>query len=146
MSRLGSQKLFNLRDLRSSELMDILKVLANRRFADDSMLTDEKGISGWEVMNELHSKQWEYHPGWKFQLTQVEVHLESLVACEDVKRIAANSYLATGKGIRTLEEWKKDDRRHRQGVRIQYSIIGLTAIIALASLVQAKVIDCLIAW
>jgi hypothetical protein len=50
-------------------------------------------------------------------------------------------YIVTGKAITTLEKYELSEERHVREVKNQRKIVFLTIIIAIATLLQTKIID-----
>ncbi len=127
----ASQFLFNRRSLRSHQRLRILRVLVSSRLAGN-----QDGLTYFDVMTELYSFRWRLHPAQESRSAEVELQLESLVASGDLVKLEI-AYSATPNSLITLERTDEEDRRHREAFRLQLVIVSLTAIIALAALVQA---------
>ena len=52
-----------------------------------------------------------------------------------------NSYFVTGKAIITLEKYELSEERHIREIKNQRKIVLLTIIIAIATLLQTKIIN-----
>ncbi len=138
----AAQFLFNRRSLRSQHRLRILRILVSRRQSGN--MTE---LTSWDVMTDLYSIRWFDHPTQKSRRSEVEFQLESLVASGDLERQGIG-YRATGNSLVTLEqaEAEEQERRHREAFRLQLVIVILTAIIALAAIVQAGLVRLLTGW
>jgi hypothetical protein len=137
----AAQFLFNRRSLQSQQRLHILRLLVRARLAGGRIgpLVEERGLSYFDVMTELYSSRWIYHPDKDSRSAEVDFLLESLVASKDALKDGI-TYKATPQSIVTLEQTDEEDRRHREANRLQRWIVILTLIIALGAIVQSGLI------
>ena len=92
-----------------------------------------------QLMTELYSLKWIYHPDRNDQRRKLELYLGSLVIGGEIVKNNSD-YEIAGKAITTIEKYEEEERRHAEQVRMQSRTLWLTLIIALLALVQANVI------
>jgi len=102
--------------------------------------TGDKQPTAWDVASKLLGEFWTDNADAYDRLDQVEAMLEAL---EDLGELKKNGvrYLVTGKGIASLSQYEEEERKHRESMKNQNAIRWLTVIMAIAALLQAKVIN-----
>lgn len=124
------QFLFNHRDLASQERVRILRLMVSKRLSGI-----DEGLSSWDVMTELYSFRWMEHPDRESRSGGVDFQLESLVESGDLAKNGI-TYIAQPKSMATLDLIDDQDRRHREASRLQFWLVILTFILAVAAIVQ----------
>lgn len=101
---------------------------------------DGKVPTAWDVMSKLLGEDWVDHSDAFDRLGQVEAMLDAL---EQLGELSKNGigYVVTGQGIATLSQYEEEERKHRESMGLQRGIRLLTVIMALAALLQAKVVN-----
>ena len=70
---------------------------------------------------------------------RLEFYLDSLVETGELRCIN-HMYSVTGQGVRALEEYEEQERKHAEGVRLQARALWVAVAIALLTVVQAGLI------
>lgn len=96
--------------------------------------------TAWDVASKLLGQFWTDNVDAFDRLDQVEAMLDALEELGEVKKNGAR-YLVTGKGIASLSQYEEEERKHRESMKNQNAIRWLTVIMAVAALLQAKVIN-----
>jgi hypothetical protein len=135
LSRALAQSFFNRRSLDSRHRLEILELLVSLRKAHG-----ESGLSSFDVMSEVHSMKWAYHPAGQSARKEIEYQLDSLVESGDAQK-SGSKYHATGKALITLESAEEQDRRYRAMSWLQWTLVFLTFILALSAIVQTGLIS-----
>ena len=139
-----SQSGFNKKSLVNQDSIELLKFMFNNQLDSydsqsySSFTSSTTGISLFDLMTRIHSPRWINHPYSNRQEHKLEMHLESLLQSGDLKKDnSGNEYIVTGKALKSIEEYEKEERRHRDSVKMQRRIVWLTFIIALSTIAQA---------
>lgn len=93
-------------------------------------------FSVFQLMTELRSSKWIYHPHSSRAQRRLNLLLDAFVDSGDLHRDGIGYTLAP-RAIQTLEAYQESERRHRDATRTQKFIGTLTLLIAIATIVQA---------
>lgn len=129
------QYFFNKRKIITEDRLSLLDNMLNIQL--DKY---QSGISFIGLMTELYSFKWLNHPNKDFEKRKLKLYLESLIESGDLK-YTNDKYLVTGKAISTLEAYEKFEEKHVSGIKHQRKILLLTIIIAIATLLQTKIVN-----
>ena len=127
------QYIFNKKKLVTQQRKGLLKVLLNRT------LDGEAEHDPLDLMTELYSIRWYSHPQGGDMRRRLEFYLDSLVETGELRCIN-HMYSVTGQGVRALEEYEEQERKHAEGVRLQARALWVAVAIALLTVVQAGLI------
>lgn len=86
-------------------------------------------------MRKIYGSSVHSHPDFEKEDRKFELLLASLVSSGDVIK-TNQKYKIDPKALTTIETFERDERRHADSVRTNNYIAVLTAIIALATIVQ----------
>jgi len=129
-----SQYFFNRRKLVTKQRIDLLKFMIDREVE-----RGPTGIGIFQLMTEIYTIKWVYHPGRDDQRRKLKLYLDSLVSDGELE-LKGSDYFIAGKAISSIEKYEEEERRHAEQVKLQRRALWLTLIIALFALVQANVI------
>lgn len=141
-----SQSRFNKKILVTKTTRELLQFLVEKQLNDDVKNSENgfnysrKAIDEFSLMTELYSMRWISHPQSSQQRKKVELYLESLVQSKNLEK-KNHDYFVTGKALQTLEEYEENERRHQDAVKTQKGILWLTFVIAIATMVEARIIE-----
>jgi hypothetical protein len=128
-----AQSLFNRRELQIKPRYELL-----------SYLIDNYGISRNEfsitsLMSGIYTLRSFGHPDHNACQNKLRMYVESFVESGEVSN-TTSGYKVNGKAIVTLELFQTDERRHKDSVKLQYSMVLLTLLLAMLASVQAGLI------
>lgn len=127
-----AQFLFNRRNLTSQRRVNVLRLLVENRLSGNI-----EGLTYFDVMTKIYSERWINHPAHDSRSSEIEFHLESLCESGDaLKERGKITYVARPKSLMTLEQLDEQDRRHGELWRLQFVLVFLTAVMAVAAIVQ----------
>jgi len=141
-----SQSRFNKKILVTKTTRELLQFLVEKQLnydvknSENSFNFSRKAIDEFSLMTELYSMRWVSHPKSSQERMKLELYLDSLVQSGNLQK-NNHDYFVTGKALQTLEEYEENERRHQDAVKIQKGILWLTFVIALATMVEAKIIE-----
>lgn len=92
-----------------------------------------------DLMTDMHTIRWITHPNGESVRSRLELYLDSLVDTGELKKTNGN-YCLTGHALSLVEERSEQERKHKQGIRIQWLIAVLTFVTALLTIVQANLV------
>lgn len=127
------QYLFNKKKLVTQQRKGLLKVLLNRTL--DGVAEHDP----LDLMTELHTIRWYSHPQGDDMRRRLEFYLDSLVHTGELRCID-HHYAVTGQGVRALEDYEEQERKHAEGVRLQSRTFWVAVAVALLTVVQAGLI------
>lgn len=93
-------------------------------------------FSAFQLMTELQSSKWIYHPHSQKAKRRLDLLLDAFVVSGDLVRDGIG-YRLEPNAIQTLGTHHENKRRHDDAIRTQWLIVILTIIIAAATAVQA---------
>jgi len=96
-------------------------------------------FSSLELMTDMHTIRWITHPNGESVRHRLELYLDSLVDTGELKK-ANGDYQLTGYALSLVEERSEQERKHKQGIKIQWLIAALALVTALLTIVQAGLI------
>lgn len=92
------------------------------------------------IATELLGRHWERYQANLMPFNQMRRMLEALVELGELS-IRNHTYAVTGKGVAALSQYEEEERKHKEAITLQKKIAWLTIVMAVAALLQAKVID-----
>ncbi len=107
--------------------------------------TDDKVPTSWDVAIKLLGNDWTDKFDAFDRLDQIESMLDALVELGELRKHGIG-YEVTGKGVAALSQYEEEERKHRESMRLQSGIRWLTVVMAVAALLQAKVITIPALW
>jgi hypothetical protein len=106
-----------------------------------SRLQRRKGdVSPSQVADHLLGQRWAQHEVMIEKFAQIQSMLDALCELNELKP-SNYRYKVTGQGIAALSQYEEEERKHRETLGLQRRIAMLTIIMAIAALLQAKVVD-----
>jgi len=128
-----AQSRFNNRELEIKPRYELL-----------SYLIDNHGISQKEfsivsLSSSMYTLRFFGHPDREQCQNKLKMYVESFVESGELSRVAGG-YKVNGKAIVTLEQFQTEERRHKDSVKLQYSMVLLTFLLAILASIQAGLI------
>ena len=128
-----SQSLFNRRELQIKPRYELL-----------SYLVDNYGVAQMEfsltsLSSDIYSLRFFGHPDRVTCQSKLRMYIDSFIASGEVNA-TQSGYKVNGKAIVTLEQFQTEERRHKDSVKLQYSMVLLTFILAALASIQAGLI------
>lgn len=134
--RAVAQWLFNRRDLKAGERLEVL-----RDVVDAVSNSGQDAVDAFFLMTRRHRDQWARHPAWEQHHRSLNGQLRGLVDTGELRIVGEGALFSpTGLAFRTLEESDDTDRKHRDNFRLQLAIGILTLVGAFMGAVQANVV------
>ena len=130
--RAGTE-LYNRRRLVLHQRLDLLTFMVEQA-ADGKKL-----FNSLDLMTDMHSLRWITHPRGESVRNRVDLYLDSLVDTGELTKHQGD-YVLTGRALRLVEDRAVQERMHRQSIRIQWLIVGLTFVAELLTLAQMGLI------
>lgn len=96
-------------------------------------------FSSLDLMTDMHTIRWITHPNGESIRDRLELYLDSLVDTGELKK-TNTEYRLTGHALSLVEERSEQERKHKQGIRIQWLIALLAFVTALLTIVQAGLV------
>ena len=134
------QYFFNKKKIITKDRLNLLKFMLNMQLDRNN-----NGIGLIDLMTELYSIKWVYHPNKEDEKNRLKLYLESLLNSGDLKN-SNNKYIVNGKAISTLERYERDDEKHIISVKLQRKMLLLTFVILLVAVIQADIVKVPIIW
>ena len=128
-----SQSRFNRSDLKMKPRHELLSYLIDKYGIHNGIF----GITQLEI--DIYTLRFFKHPNIEKYEKQLSLYVDSFVESGEVSKIE-HGYKVNGKAIVTLEKFEAEERRHKDSVRLQYSMVFLTCILAILASVQAGLI------
>lgn len=125
--------LYNRRRLVLKQRLDLLT------FMIEQAAEGKNTFSSLDLMTDMHSIRWVTHPHGESVRGRLDLYLESLMDTGELTKMG-NGYCLTGCAFKLVEERSEQERRHRQGIKIQWFIAVLTLAAFVLALVQAGLI------
>ncbi|UQY89259.1 hypothetical protein LQE85_08695 [Stenotrophomonas rhizophila] len=88
----------------------------------------------------LLGPDWLRHDSGRSQHMRIIAMLEALVDLQELKKVNYR-YKVTGKGVAALSQYEEEERKHKEAMGLQRGIRWLTVAMAIAALLQAKVVE-----
>ncbi|WP_141676956.1 MULTISPECIES: hypothetical protein [unclassified Aliivibrio] len=129
-----SQVVFNCKRLQSRPRHELIEHIieaygiTNKEFCLTSLMTD------------IYSLRSFGHPNKEKCMNKLRLYLKSFEESGEIIVNHNGNYKITGKAIVTLEYFQINERRHKDGLKLQYSMIILTALLAILASIQAGLI------
>ncbi len=127
------QYIFNKKKLITKQRIELLQFLVVR--ALDGVIEHEP----IDLMADLYTIRWLFHPQGEQQQQKLEFYLKSLVETGELK-YTNDRYIVTGKALQTIEEYEEQERKHTESVKMQWRMFWLTLTIAALTLVQSGLV------
>lgn len=131
MGRRVRQFFFNRKKLVRVDRMSALRHLVEQRIG-----RRDARSSPAQLVAEIHTFRAFHHPSIDEQLAYGALLMDSLVASGDLSN-EQGSYKVMPKALVTLAQYDEDDRRHRDNKIIQWLVVWLTIILAMAAAIEA---------
>lgn len=108
---------------------------ALRLFVEHTLADHNFAASLFETATLLYGPRWISHPDNQSLQNYYRLVLESLAHSGDLQEVN-HQYQLAAQGLATLDESEKDERRHRDQVRMQVVLASLTAALVVVGLAQ----------
>lgn len=128
-----AQRLFNRRTLAARKRLHVLSDVV------DATLAGNESVTSIDLMTLWYGYRWAVHPAQESLVRELDKHLELLSDSGELKH-NGTGYSATGAALRTLEEARDGEQKHRANLRVQRLLAGLTLVAAFMAAVQAGVV------
>jgi hypothetical protein len=125
------QLLFNRK-----KLVRVDRIKALRHLVEQRIGRRDARSSPVQLLAELHSFRAFHHPTKEEQIAYCTLLMDSLVASGDLS-FEQGSYRVAPKALVTLAQHDEDNRRHRDNTIIQWLVVWLTTILAIAAGIEA---------
>jgi hypothetical protein len=125
--------LYNRRRLVVGQRLDLVT------FMIEQAAEGKLAFSPIDLMTDMHSIRWITHPDGESAQGRLSLYLNSLVDTGELSK-RDHEYYLTGYALKLVEERSEQERKHKQGIRIQVLIALLTLVTAILAIVQAGVI------
>jgi hypothetical protein len=118
------------------KLVRVDRMRALRHLVEERIGRRDAQSSPVQLLAEIHSFRAFFHPNKDEQLAYSTLLMDSLVASGDLS-YEQGSYKVTPKALVTLAHYDEDNRRHRDNKIIQWLVVLLTIILAIAAAIEA---------
>ncbi|MDT1012817.1 hypothetical protein RMN64_15485 [Plesiomonas shigelloides] len=129
-----SQFLFNRKKLQLKPRYDLLDYLI------ENYGVCNKEFSLISLTSDIYSLRFFWHPDRENCQNKIRMYIDSFVESGEISKIERMQYKVNGKAIVTLEKYQTEERRHKDSVKLQYSMVILTLILAILASIQAGLI------
>jgi hypothetical protein len=126
--------LYNRRRLVLGQRLDLLT------FMIEQAAEGKSSFRSLDLMTDMHTIRWITHSNGESIRSRLELYLDSLVDTGELTK-ANGDYRLTGHALRLVEERSEQERKHRQGIRIQWLIAALTLATVILAIFQAGLIE-----
>jgi len=128
-----AQWVFNRRPLPARRRLELLREVI------DLAETTSDEVTSILLMSARHGDRWAVHPEWWSHHARLDEQLKLLTEMGDLQDWN-RGYRPTGQGLRTLDDADEADRKHRENVRVQWSLVLLAVASLLMAAVQAGIV------
>jgi hypothetical protein len=128
-----SQSWFNHRELQIKPRYELLSYLI------ENYGINREEFSITSLMSGIYSLRSFGHPNRQECQNKLRMYVDSFIESGEVSK-TKTGYKVNGKAIVTLELFQTEERRHKDSVRLQYSMVLLTLLLAMLASVQAGLI------
>ncbi|ELA7346115.1 hypothetical protein Q9Y06_002757 [Vibrio parahaemolyticus] len=129
-----SQSLFNRKKLQLKPRYDLLDYLI------ENYGISRKEFSLTSLVSDMYSLRFFRHPDKENCQNKLRMYVDSFVESGEVSKVKGGGYKVNGKAIVTLEKYQTEERRHKDSVILQYSMVILTFLLAILASIQAGLI------
>ena len=129
-----SQKIFNKKVLHSKPRHELLEYIVENY----GVKNKEFGLIS--LMSDIYSIRSFGHPDKDKCLDKLRLYLSSLSESGEITKGKQSDHRVTGKAIVTLEAFQNDERRHKDSVRLQYTMVVITIFLAFLASIQAGLV------
>ncbi|MEL0659669.1 hypothetical protein V6255_11015 [Psychromonas arctica] len=129
-----AQTIFNQRILQIKPRLELLEYIIENY----GITNKEFGLIS--LMSDIYSLRCFRHPDKEKCLNKLRMYLKSFIESGEIIKNSQGNDSVTGKAIVTLEQYQNDERRHNNSVRVQYSMVLLTLLLAFLASIQAGLI------
>lgn len=123
----------NRKQLVRSERMYILQLILEK-----SLDNSNYKAHAVQLMTELHTQAWVYHPDKDRQIAYNKLLLKSLEGTGDLEAVTSG-YKITGKALETLSKFELEVKQHKQSLTQARAITFLTLVLVVVGCVQAYI-------
>ncbi|WP_430256845.1 hypothetical protein [Neorhizobium sp. DAR64872/K0K18] len=128
--RLG-RYFFNRRTLDEKRRIHVLRMML------DSHLSDNPLRSVMDIMSELYGPRWSHHPQQLQLYRYYELMVNSFIEAAELTRTQQNGIEIAPQAINTLDAYNEEERRHGGTMSIQRWMLIVTAMVGIATAIQA---------
>lgn len=94
-------------------------------------------FSKFDIANKMYGTKFYGHPHENKFLAQLDMYLDSLCKDEEIISKGVLDYGIGKNAMKTMDNFIRDDRKHKDSIKISRRIVWLTIIIAISALEQA---------
>lgn len=124
------QYLFNRRPLDEKRRIQVLRLML------DGRINGNPPRSAIDIMTELYGNRWAHHPQQSELHEYYEMMLDSFVASGDAT-LEEHFYELAPQAMNTIHTFNEEERRHNGNVAIQRWMLIVTAMVGVATFIQA---------
>jgi hypothetical protein len=128
-----AQSRFNNRELQIKPRYELLSYLI------DNHGISQKKFSITSLISDIYTLRFFGHPDREQCQNKLRMYVDSFVESGEVSKIEGG-YKVNGKAIVTLELFQTEERRHKDSVKLQYSMVLLTFLLSILASIQAGLI------
>ncbi|MCS0350004.1 hypothetical protein ND920_00045 [Vibrio ordalii] len=128
------QSLFNKKELQIKPRYEMLDYLI------ENYGISRKEFSLTSLISDMYSLRFFGHPDRVNYQNKLRMYVDSFVESGEVSKLQDGGYKVNGKAIVTLEKYQTEERRHTDSVKLQYSMVILTLLLAILASIQAGLI------
>lgn len=136
-----TQSYYNARTRFRHERIDVLRKLVELHLSqaqtDNALLATPSPRSIVQLLSEFYGNRIYGHPQLDDVSARFRLVIESLAASGDLKKTKFHEFQLEPQALETISSYEQDERRHRDSVRQNKRLFWITAIIALATAIQA---------
>jgi hypothetical protein len=125
--------LYNRRRIVLAQRLELLT------FMIEQAAEGKDSFNSLDLMTDMHSIRWITHPNGESIRNRLELYLDALADTGELTK-ANGDYRLTGHALRLVEERSEQERKHKQGIKIQWLIALLAFVTAVLTIVQAGLV------
>lgn len=125
--------LYNRRRIVLAQRLELLT------FMIEQAAEGKDSFNSLDLMTDMHSIRWITHPNGESIRNRLELYLDALADTGELKKVNGD-YRLTGHALRLVEERSEQERKHKQGIKIQWLIALLAFVTAVLTIVQAGLV------
>lgn len=125
--------LYNRRRIVLAQRLELLT------FMIEQAAEGKSSFNSLDLMTDMHTVRWITHPNGESVCNRLQLYLDSLVDTGELKKMNGDYHL-TGFALSLIEERSEQERKHKQGIKIQWLIALLTLVTALLTIVQSGLV------
>lgn len=125
--------LYNRRRIVLAQRLELLT------FMIEQAAEGKESFNSLDLMTDMHTIRWITHPNGESIRNRLELYLDALADTGELKKTNGD-YCLTGRALSLVEERSEQERKHKQGIKIQWLIALLAFVTAVLTIVQAGLV------